>query len=245
MNLQCVDLRIKLFILLVISSTSMFLSRPLALVALLVLALLILIIGGMRLSWAWLKVRGLLGIILILFLIQCLLYKEGEPLFSFYGRILVTDSGFKAALYLSWRLFIIVLSLLTVLSGKPRDFLLALTQCKVPYKIVFRVLAILRFLPLLHEEAQNILCAAQMRGLRLKKTGPIHKIIAYFSIILPALRGAIHRTRLFSCAMEARAFGAFPHRTSMRRLRLHTVDWIYAAGVCLAVTAIIIFLKTA
>ncbi|MCL1974884.1 MAG: energy-coupling factor transporter transmembrane protein EcfT [Firmicutes bacterium] len=238
MNLQMVDPRIKILLLLTISSAALIFPHPFSLAALLVLALFILMAGGLKPVQVWVKARGLCGLILMLFLIQCLFNRAGEPLLWLFNMPIVTDFGLNTALLVSLRLLIIVLSAMIVLFGESRDYLLALTQCKVPYEIAFMVLAALRFLPILREEAQDVICAAQLRGLRIKKTGLFHKLKVYISLMLPVVAGAIHRAEQLSFAMEARAFRANSHRSSMRRLRLRVVDVFYALVILMAVIAI-------
>ena len=240
MNLQRVDPRVKLLLLLGLSTVSLFLQRPAALTALLALAVFILLTGGVKPGLIWTKLRGLLGLISLLFLIQCLFNRGGEPLLRLAELTIVTDAGFNLALVVNLRLLIIMLSALIMLGGEPRDYLLALTQCKIPYEIAFMVLAALRFIPMLREEAQDVLCAAQMRGLRLKKTSLKNQAKAYISIMLPVVAGAIRRAEQMSIAMEARAFRAYPRRTSLRRLRLSAVDWVYAALFCLALATLLL-----
>jgi energy-coupling factor transport system permease protein len=176
----------------------------------------------------------------MLFFIQCIFSQSGEPMLTVAGLTIVTDAGFMIALLVCLRLLIIVESALIVLEGEPRDYLLALTQWKIPYEIAFMALAALRFLPMLREEAQDVLCAAQMRGLRIKKTSLKNQAGAYISIMLPVIAGAIQRAEQMSIAMEARAFRAYPRRTSMRRLQFRTTDWVYAALFCLALATVLL-----
>jgi energy-coupling factor transport system permease protein len=242
MNLSRLDPRIKLLLLLGLSSVSLFLRQPAALLVLLALSAFILLAGGLRPALIWGRLRGLFGLVALLFLIQCLFNRSGGPLLSLAGLTLVTEAGFSTAVLVSLRLLIIMLSALIVLSGEPRDYLLALTQCKIPYEIAFMVLAALRFIPMLREEAQDVLCAAQLRGLRLKKTSLPKRAKAYISLMLPVTAGAIRRAEQLSLAMEARAFRAYPHRTTMRRLRLQPGDWAYAAVFCLVLAAVLVIL---
>ncbi|MCL2496208.1 MAG: energy-coupling factor transporter transmembrane protein EcfT [Clostridiales bacterium] len=242
-DLARLDARIKFLLLGGLSTAALFSQTPAALAALLALALFILLAGGVQPAAAWSKARGICGLIAMLFIIQCLFERGGEPLFTLAGLMLISAAGFQAAVLVSLRLLIIVLSALIALSGKPRDYLLALTQCRMPYEIAFMVLAALRFLPILREEARDVLCAAQMRGLRFKKTGLKKQAEAYISIMLPVAAGAIRRAEQLSLAMEARAFRAFPRRTTMRRLRLRAADWAYAALFCLALAAIMVILN--
>ena len=240
MSLTRLDPRVKLVLLIALSTSALVLQAPIALLALLCVVLLILLIGNIKPFVIWIKLRGLFGLILALFLLQCLFSRSGDPLLAVSGFTLVTESGFQAAVLVCLRLLIVILSALMVATGESRDYLLALTQCKVPYEIAFMVLAALRFLPMLREEAQDILCAAQMRGLKVKKAGLKKQTAAYIGIVIPVVAGAILRAEQLSIAMEARGFRAMPHRTYMRRLRMRASDWIYFASFCAILAAVLI-----
>jgi energy-coupling factor transport system permease protein len=242
MNLTRLDPRIKFLMLTGLSTAALLLNRPAALLTLMFMSVLILLAGGVAPGILWQKSRAMLGLIVSLFIIQCVFTRDGEPLLTLFGRSIITESGFLTAVSVNLRLLIVVLSAMIVLTGQPRDNLLALTQCKVPYEIAFMALAALRFLPMLREEARDVLCAAQLRGLRVKKSGLGNKVRAYASIALPVTAGAIHRAERLSVAMEARGFRTYPRRTSMRRLQLRAADWIYAAIFCIVLAAIIVFL---
>jgi len=213
---------------------------PAALLTLLFIVLFIILSGGIKPSVIWLKLRGLFGLIITLFLMQCLFNRTGEPILALSGLTLVTDAGLYIALLVNLRLLIIILSALVVAAGETRDYLLALTALKIPYEIAFMVLAALRFLPMLREEAQDVLCAAQLRGLRIKKTSLRKQAAAYISIVLPVVAGAIRRAEHLSIAMEARGFRAFPRRTSMRALIMRTADWLYLAVFFVIQTAVFV-----
>ena len=241
MSLAKLDPRVKLFLLIAISTAALILSAPAALLTLLFIVLLIILAGGVRPNVIWVKLRGLFGLIIMLFLLQCLFDRSGKPMLVLSGLTLATDSGFQTALLVNLRLLIIILSALIVVVGEARDYLLALTTCKVPYEIAFMVLAALRFLPMLREEAKDILSAARMRGLRLKKTSLKAQAGAYISIVIPVVAGVIGRAEQLSIAMEARGFRAFPQRTGMRRLSMRAADWIYAALFCAALASLLFY----
>ena len=240
MKLTLLDPRVKLFLLIGLSTTALAARKLAALLALLFLVGLILLAGRISLSVIWAKLRGLFGLTAALFLLQCLFHRNGNPLLSVSGLTLVTDLGFRTAVLVSLRLLIVIMSALVVISGEARDYLLSLTSLKVPYEIAFMVLAALRFLPMLRQEAQDVLFAAQMRGLRLKKTGLKHQAGAYISIALPVVASAVQRAEHLSIAMEARGFRAFPKRTSMRRLRMRGTDWAYTIVFCAVIAAILV-----
>lgn len=241
MSLLKLDPRVKLFFLITITTVTFIIKKPCSLLALLFIALLMVLAGGVRPGLVWIKLRGLFGLILMIFLLQCVFDRSGEPFFVISGLTLVTDSGFETAVLVNLRLLIIILSALIVVIGETRDYLLAMTQCKVPYEIAFMILAALRFLPMLREEAHDILNAAQMRGLRLKKAGLTAQARAYISIVVPVVAGAIRRAEQLSIAMEARGFRAFPRRTYLRRLHMRAADRTYCVAFCMVLAALLFF----
>lgn len=241
-NLKTLDPRIKLLILAVASTLAVVSSDIPRMLALLALVLIVLLLGGVGPSPMLRQTRHLLGMIGAIFLLQCLFVRGGAPLLSAGGLTLVTVGGLETAALVAIRLVIILLSALIVLTGDSRDYLLALTQIKVPYEIAFMVLAALRFIPLIRQQATDVLYAVQMRGVRLKKTSLRNKAAVYISVMVPIAAGAIRRSEQMSIAMEARGFRALPCRSSMRSLRLKARDLIYAAVFLVLAAAIVVFL---
>jgi len=222
------------------STAALILRSPAALSALLLIAVLVLLAGGVGAGVIWGKLRGLFGLIAMLFILQCLFNRNGAPALVLWGLTVVTANGLTAAALICLRLLVIVLGALMVFVGNARDYLLALTSLKVPYEIAFMVLAALRFLPILREEARDVLNAAQMRGLKLKKTGLKNQAGAYISLVLPVVAGAVRRAERLSIAMEARGFRALPRRTSMRSLRMRPADWVFTAAFCAVIAALLV-----
>jgi energy-coupling factor transporter transmembrane protein EcfT len=216
---------------------------------LLFLTLLSLLAGGIAPGIIWRKLRWLFGIIVILFVLQCLLVRRGEPVLVLSGAVLVTDHGLQTAAAVCLRLLIIILDALLVSVGEERDYLLALTQCKIPYKIAYLLMGGFRFLPLVREEAREVLCNAHLRGMfmrsagntpHVKKPGPIHQAGAHIAILRFSTHRAIRRLRQRKIAMEARGFKALPRRASLRRLHMRVADWVYLALCCVILAALFV-----
>lgn len=243
MKLETLDPRVKLAMLLALSTASVA-SMNLALLALLLaFTALILLLGGVHLGRALWRVRGALGMLAMLFLLQCIFNRSGEPLLRLGAFTLVTTGGVSAAAAVALRLLIVLLSALIILTGQRRDYLLALLQLGLPYEICFMVLAGLHFLPLLREESRDVMYAVQMRGTRVQGTSLKNRLGVYLRVAVPIVAGAIRRSEQMSVAMETRAFRSRPKRTSMRRLRMRRSDWAMLAGFCAALAAIILGVK--
>ncbi|MDO4581368.1 MAG: energy-coupling factor transporter transmembrane component T [Bacillota bacterium] len=240
MNLYRRDARLKLLMLLMISGTAMFVARPPQLLALLGLTLLILLCGRVDPRQTWRQARRILGLLLMLFILQCLFNRGGEPLLAAGDLTLVTSEGLRLSTVVSLRLLIVVLTALIVLNGRTDDYLLAFTQCHMPYELAFMLMAALRFLPLLREEALDIYAATQMRGVDIAGARLGQKLRLYLNMCLPVVAGAIRRSEEMSLAMEARCFRILPQRTALRRLRFDRADRWWLAAFFLAYAGIII-----
>ncbi|MEG2756981.1 MAG: CbiQ family ECF transporter T component [Anaerovoracaceae bacterium] len=206
-NLEKLDPRTKIIMVISISTGAVVVKNLWFLGGLLLGMVAIMVIGGVSLRKQFSQAKGILGIILFLFLLQW-----------FLGSGLITGG------MLSLRLLIIVVSALIVLTGKPRDYLLGMVQWKVPYEIAYMVIIGLHFFPILREEALDIYYSVQLRGTELKKTSLKKKLKAYTHMCLPILAGAMERAKDTSVAMEARCFRTYPYRTYLRRLKLKARD---------------------
>lgn len=229
-SLAALDPRFKLLFLLLLSGTAMLLSDPVKLLGLLALTLLVLLAAGVSPGRAWGQLRGMLGLLLLLFILQALFNRSGEPLIVAGGITLLTTEGLRVSAMVTLRLLVIVCSALLVLTGELRDYLLAMTQCRLPYELAFMILAALRFIPMLRAEAADILCAVQMRGCDIKGARLPRKIRIYSGLLLPIVAGAIRRSEEMSLAMEARCFRALPARTYLRRLKFRRWDFVWLGG---------------
>jgi energy-coupling factor transport system permease protein len=111
-----------------------------------------------------------------------------------------------------------------IIQGQTRDYLLAFAQMKMPYDLVFTIMAGIRFLPMLREEALNVFYSVQLRGSELKKISMPQKLNLYGKICLPILINTINRCKDISMAVEAKGFRAHNARTYARRLQLRRMD---------------------
>ena len=227
MNLSELDPRVKLVLLLVLSTAALTTERPALLLTWLGLTALLLLLGGISAGQLLQKTKTILKLIASLFVLQCLFNRSGEPWLSLNGLTLVTSGGLHAGTFVALRLLIIVLSALILLTGSRQDYLLSLNQLGLPYEISFMVLIGLRFLPFLRDAAQDVLWAVQMRGGRIKGAGLRKRMQLYLSLILPIVALAIRRSENLAMAMEARAFRCQPKRTFRRRLTMKRGDWLY------------------
>ena len=239
MKLANIDARIKLLLLAVLSSCAMLLKSPVTLAGLLLLQLLALLLGGITPGRLWRQTRLIFSLIGLLFLLQCLFIRTGLPLLTWGNVVLLTRNGLQAGLLVALRLLIVVDSALLVLTGEVRDYLLALRWLGLPWEICYMVLAALRFIPLLREEAQSVWAAMLMRGCDIRSASLPQKAQLYVSMLAPITAGALQRAEAMSISMEARAFRSLPDRSSWRKLHMQKKDLAYAAVLMLLLFLII------
>lgn len=242
MKLSEIDPRIKLAMLVIISGIAVFSKSVVTLALMMALTLTVLIAGGVSPKSLFSQSRKFVRIIIALFIVQCVFTRSGVPVISVRGFAVITKNGLQNAGLVSLRLLLVLASALIVLTGETRDYLLALTQMKVPYEIAYMVMVALRFIPMLREEARDVLAAVQMRGLNIKKAPISKKISAYASVMIPIVAGALHRSEDTAMAMEARGFRSCPNRTDLRHLVIKRSDYIYFA-VFAAITAAMLAVK--
>ena len=239
--LERLDPRSKIIIMLCISTLAMVTESIRWLLLLVLFSVMILIFGGSEIPRIFNQVKSVFIIIISLFIIQTVFVRSGTPLFYLNGFVIITRDGVLLASMLSLRLLVLVFCALIILTGDPRDYLLAMVQCKVPYEIAFMVMVTIHFIPILREEALNVFYTVQLRGIELKKASLKYKLRIYSHISLPILVCALNRVKTMSLAMEAKAFRAYPQRTYMRRLFLTIKDKIILFLFPAATLGIIIY----
>lgn len=224
MSMETLDPRVKITMLLLVSTLGVISGRILTQIALMAYILLFLILLRADMKRAFARLQTALKLIFSLTVLQCVFNRSDEPLLSAFGLTLVTYGGARAALVVSLRLCTLLLSAIVVMSGELRDYLLALNSWHAPYELQFMLLAGLRFLPALGEEARDVVAAVQMRGVNLRSLPVRRRFKVYLDVAMPIVARTIRRSERMSVAMEARAFRAMDKRTSMRRLTMREAD---------------------
>jgi len=98
-----------------------------------------------------------------------------------------------------------------------------LSNIGLPPYIAFSFVMALRFIPVLAEDAQNIIAAQQSRGLELSKGNFFTRIRRMIPILVPLVILAIRRAQQLAEALESRAFGS-ERRSSYYEYRISGHD---------------------
>jgi energy-coupling factor transport system permease protein len=203
-------------------------------------------ISGLPLSTWGGYLRLMLGMMAFIFAIQAFLYPgktvlvgplvlEGTPLVGGWGVITLEGIGF--ALLLSVRLLTMISLLPIVTMTTPiHRLVLGLVRLGLPYTLAYTATTTLNLIPILQEEARNVVDAQKLRALRAFERGNLlDKLGAYPPLVVPLVVGAMRRAQLMSIAMDARGFGAYPKRTYVYSIAMSREDWlalILGLGLC-------------
>jgi len=194
---------------------------------LVVLLISIIVSNYFKEDWDFLKrakkyITLLIGIVLI----QSIFSPAGEILLSINKITILTTGGLAKGIRVILRMLIIIISATIMKGSLPREIIQALIQWKVPYEIAFMVSLSIRFIPILGEEAKDAFTAIQLRGIEIDKLSLGKRFKIYSYMFMPVLSGVIHRAKELSTSLEARAFRAYPDRTSYIKLELSKKDYL-------------------
>jgi len=201
-----VDPRAKIMIVLAMTTASMVINNIWYQAGMLIAMIVMMALGGISIRKQFRQAKTAAGIVVFLFILQGL-----------FGRWILGGM-------LCLRLMIIIMSALILLTGKTRDYLLGMTQMKIPYEIVYMVMSGIHFFPILKEEALDYYYSIQLRGTEIKKASIPAKIRIYMSISFPILANALRRAKDMAVSMETRRYRMLPKRTYLRKLSLKKSD---------------------
>lgn len=143
--------------------------------------------------------------------------------------VVVYSEGLKGALYIMFRLIIIVtLSTILTLTTKPTDLNLGLERIMKPFKYIglnaeelAMIISIsLRYIPTLMDEANKIMLAQASRGVDFEEGKFKDKVMQIISLLVPMFIISFKRSDELANAMEARNF--IPGKL---RTRIHILKW--------------------
>lgn len=161
----------------------------------------------------------------------------------FTSGYMLTATNVENAAALTLR-FIVLVEAFSVffLTTSPDHLGLALEQSRVPYEFAFAFTTAVRFVPVLAEEAHNIMDAQKARGLELEKGSFMKRIRNYIPILIPLIVSAIRRSLELAEAMESRAWGAAKKRTNLYSLRFRKGDFALLA-ITVAVLVVAVYVR--
>jgi energy-coupling factor transport system permease protein len=173
-------------------------------------------------------------------IVNALFFPGAQDVLVRVGPVALSREGLAFGVVSAGRLLVIfaamILFLFTTLAD---DILESLVARGASHRIAFVILSAVQMVPRLQARAGAILEAQQARGLAV--TGSVgRRIRALVPLVSPILLGSLIDVRERTFALEARAFGATPHRTAYRRVPDPPIDRWLRLGIMLAMAATVV-----
>ena len=177
---------------------------------------------------------------LSILLVNALFYPGAQDRIIAVGPLAVTGQGLLFGVVSAGRILVAFLaSVLFLQTTLADDLLEALVARGANYRIAFVILSAIQMVPRLQARAADILDAQQSRGLALGGS-LVARTRALVPLVGPILLGSLIDVRERTFALEARAFGSSPRRTSYRIVDDPPVDrWIRLAIGLLAIGLVV------
>lgn len=209
-------------------------------------------IARIPIRYALRGVRPAIPIIIFIAILQVLFSSQGDTGRVFWESrlIAITTGDFLIAAITALRLvaLILVISLFTLctdikeLTHGTEQLLLPFTKLRFPaHEFSMIITVTLRFLPLLSEEAENLIKAQSSRGADFGKgrMGFFKRLYRMLPLFVPLLVSSLRRAENLALAMEARCYTGGAGRTRLVRFSIRKTDIVGLITACLFTAAIL------
>jgi len=186
---------------------------------------------------------GLIKVSLFLFILQVLLIRSGNPLFSI-GSFSITDNGIQNGLLLVLRLTGATLPLTIIISiTNLNDISNTLVKClHLPYKYAFTFTTAIRFIPVFAIEMNNIMEAQSSRGVDFETKNPFKKIALVLPLCAPLLISSVRRIDSIAISTELKGFQLRNINSCSKTYKITLIDLCILLVSCL-ICALAIIIK--
>ncbi len=186
------------------------------------------------------SVKGVLFIVLFTAILNLLLIKKGEVLWSWW-IFTITKDGVHTTIKMVLRLVLLIsgaslLSLTTTpvaLADGVESLMSPLKLIKIPVRDIAMIMSIaLRFIPTLFEETNKIISAQKARGASFDTGSLFARAKAMLPVLIPLFVNSFRRADELAFAMDARCYNATENRTKMRQAKIGARDIIAIVVTC-------------
>ncbi len=167
--------------------------------------------------------RGIVFLVVAIFLAQVIFVPEGEVILDLW-LFHITSGSLINGILISGRFFsLITMSWIFVGTTEPRDLSSALSNLGIPYRYSFLLIIAMRFAPIFQFELSNVQQAQKIRGLKIDKNvrGLIRSV--RFTT-MPLLYSAMSKVNTLASSMEGRGFGMYDKKTFLHPIRFTLWD---------------------
>lgn len=240
--LHRLDVRFKLYFLLVFSLCALFTHTWAGLSLCAVVGIAAFLLSQFPLKRIWRQIRGVFFLFAFFSLIP-LFATKGHTLFRL-GFLVVTQEGFKTAVFLVVRFtFIAVIAVLVTGTTLPSDILDGLTEAfPISNEFAMTLVLALTFLPILGEELNRIRTAQAARGVDFYDDDFLTRMKSIADLIAPLFLAAVNRSGRIAEALDIRCYDSKTKRSRLMPLKYQKYDYI-GCGCLLVFTVGFIFLN--
>lgn len=144
------------------------------------------------------------------------------------------------------RFFILITAgFLFAFTTPPQKLAQSLQKLKFPPSIIFTLTITLRYIPALAREAESIVNALRLRGIKISGTDLIkNPIYFYRGLIIPLIIRTIKMADEVAIAAESRGFKSNNHRSSLNNVKLGKNDYSFAVVTSIILIFVVMIDKT-
>jgi len=227
--LSKLDARIRLFLLVLLSSIIFFVNDMVRASLFLILLLVVILLSGLSLSRLLVGFRQVLMLIFITTVINSFMM-EGKVIWQ-WGVLKLTVEGLRFSCLVSIRLvFVSLFSIVIIANMDQGELAIALRQVMAPFKLfgfpvdelALALTISLRFLPVLLGEIERLYMSQLAKGIELKRLRLSKQLEFWISVIVPLLKNTLRRAEDLAIALEMRGY----YEKNKRELVSLRYSWI-------------------
>lgn len=155
----------------------------------------------------------------------------------------VSVGGILMGVVIVLRLLILVLSTSLISATTHLEHYIALAKrLRLPYELVLALLIAIRFIPVLMNELDDVVCALQSRGIDLEKGGFLQRLRARIPLVTSMIVLGVRKSDEIGIALQIRGFGASKNVTLLYESKPSATDYIVIAST-LSILLIGVYLR--
>jgi len=189
----------------------------------------------------WKRLKVLIVIISILFIMQLLFRHDGSILFQWKWITLYAE-GFVIALQVSLRLLILLLIVSLLFDVPYYDLLLALRGWKLPYEFSLMITSTFYFFRAFEHQFRMIKELLIIREVSFKMIPLFKKFKAFSDILLPVIARSLQTVKYRAISLDIRGFRLHAQRTEYISHRLKWFDYIVQILAFVIFISVILYL---
>ncbi|GAA0485786.1 energy-coupling factor transporter transmembrane component T [Salinibacillus aidingensis] len=203
------------------------------------LCILIAFFAGKAKELVNLVVKGLLVLVLFIFIIQSVI-APGEEIFWSWGIISIKQEGVMRSLSLTSKIIAIASAFLLFFRITPvKDISQALERIGMSPKFSYAIIATFQFIPEISNRSKVIMEAQKSRGVE-TEGNLLTRAKAFIPVLGPLVLSSITSTEERAIALETRAFSAIGKKTSLNELTKRRIDYIIQVAMVILLTILLI-----